>query len=74
MADVIVPYDVLRFGDSNSLVNAISALLPKALTSSEIDLIHSAINQYTRSQNLLMLRNPKQYYLDTKKYCAPLMK
>lgn len=73
-ADIVMPYDMLRFGDSDSIVKIVSSLLSKSLEQSEIGLIHTSISQYTKSQNLSMLRNPKQYYIDIKKYCTPYMK
>lgn len=74
MADVIMPYEILRFGDSDALVDTISMLLSKSLTQPEIELIHNSMSQYIKSQNLTMLQNPKQYYLDIKKYCTSYMK
>ena len=73
IADVVIPYDLLRFGNSDSIVDAISTLLGKTLTLSELGLINESISQYTKSQNLSMLRDPKQYYLDTKNTVYPLL-
>ena len=73
IADVVIPYDLLRFGNIDSIVDAISTLLDKSLTLSELGLINESISQYTKSQNLSMLRDPKQYYLDTKNTVYPLL-
>lgn len=74
IADIVMPYDVLRFGNTDSLVDAISTLLSKSLDESDIELVRNSMAKYTSSQNLSMLRNPKQYYIDIKESCKPYIK
>lgn len=73
-ADVVIPYDTIRFGNNELLIDSIAKLINKPLLETESSLVHDAVKKYTSSQSITMLRNPKQYYLDIKKSCSLFMK